>query len=110
MEPDLASANRPRSTNWQRVHCNGCKGIRCGPQIPGFDQANASTGRVVQPPSTRVVRNAVSERFSLSVRLDKVRQRIRLHRNLLSRRSPYRCRFLQGEDLKSAEESNCRMA
>jgi nucleoside-diphosphate-sugar epimerase len=38
--------------------------------------------------------DAVSERFSLPVRLDKVRERIRLRGNFLSGRSPNRCRFL----------------
>ena len=66
------------------------KRIRRGPQIPGVEQADASAGRVVQPPGSRVVRDAVSERFSLPVRLDKVRQRIRLRGNPLSGGNPNR--------------------
>src|SRR5262245_7719606 len=105
MEPGVASTNRARSANRQRGHRNGRKGVRRGPKIPGVDQADASGSREVQSPGSRVVRDAVSERYSLPVRLDKVRQGIRLRGNSLPRRSPNRRRFLQAEGVKCPDES-----
>ncbi len=54
----------------------------------------------IDPRCWRVVRNAVSKRFSISVRFDKVRARVWIFGNTLFRRGAYRRRLLQGESLR----------